>query len=116
MTEPTNREILQSIEKISLLQQSNHAANEAKNAEFHAHLKMVADKLREEMREGYPGGDPVGHRRAHESIIEANRARADMYRQLKSNLLIGGVKGILLFIGAAVLYYLGEVILKGRAP
>lgn len=47
-------------------------------------------------KSGFPGDDPLGHRQYHESLIERNKAYADLGRKLMFELAKWGLIG---FIG-----------------
>lgn len=44
---------------------------------------------------GFPNDDPAGHREYHESVIEKNKAYADLYRKMLFELTKYGLLGFL---------------------
>jgi len=54
---------------------------------------------------GYPGDDPDGHRRYHETQIKMMEDRAKMYREIRDKTITGLVWLGILAIGTALLDY-----------
>lgn len=50
---------------------------------------------------GFPGDDPDGHRKYHESLIERNKAYTDLGRKMLFELTKWGLVGFIIWIAAA---------------
>ncbi|WP_321902114.1 hypothetical protein [Paraburkholderia tropica] len=60
----------------------------------------------DDLHKAFPGGDPDGHRRYHESLIERAEARTKFYNDLRSELAKKGLWALLVLIGLALWQYL----------
>lgn len=69
--------------------------------------RAVAEALRgiDELRRAFPNGDPDGHRRFHEAIIQKEEDKAQFYRTLRDKLVERGLWALLALLGAAVWLY-----------
>ncbi|WP_322070997.1 hypothetical protein [Paraburkholderia bannensis] len=59
----------------------------------------------DELHKAFPGGDPDGHRRYHETLIERAEARTKFYNDLRAELAKKGLWALLALIGIAVWQY-----------
>lgn len=71
------------------------------------HFDRKIDELSEMVRSGFPNGDPIEHRKVHESYIREAKERSEMYRSLRDRLLSGGVLAVFGVIGG-LLYWIGH--------
>lgn len=102
----------------------------APNSGFAVLLAMVEDtnanvnRLRTELADGmtvqklaledvladaFPEGDPVGHRKHHEAVIQAAEDKAEFWKTMRTEL---GKYGLVAFTGWAI-YYLWQAFLQG---
>lgn len=65
----------------------------------------------DELRGAFPDGDFSAHKRYHEAIIGRVEARARLYEACLTELTTKGLWALLVFLGAAVVYYV-----KGKFP
>jgi hypothetical protein len=68
-------------------------------------LKDSLDDLRLAAVRGFPDDDPLGHRRVHENSIKRAEAREKLRNDVVAHVLKGVVWATLVFIGAAVVFY-----------
>ena len=67
-------------------------------------MSMRLDRIQESIdhySSGFPGDDPTGHRIYHESLIEKNKAYADLGRKLLFELTKWGLIGFLGWLAIA---------------
>lgn len=69
-----------------------------RRVEAAATLARIEEKLDQLMR-GFPGGDPDGHRRYHEAMIERANARTEFLRKLTFELAKWGLLGFAAWCG-----------------
>jgi hypothetical protein len=81
-----------------------HVENTSSLEVLEKDLKVVIDRV-DDLAKGFPGGDPEGHRRAHEALIRKAEARAKFYEDLCSELAKKGLWALLALIGIAVWQY-----------
>ena len=67
----------------------------------------IAKEIAKLMREAFPEGDPDGHRRHHELVIEREEERRDFYKSLRKELskwgLIGVASWLVMLVWRAIL-------------
>lgn len=71
----------------------------------HSTREFIATKfteLEELIRDGFPDGDPRGHREVHEGYISRAADRAALWKSLREKLVSGGVMAAVGFILVAV--------------
>ncbi len=56
-----------------------------------AHFDRRIDDMLTTFKSGFPNGDPVEHRKVHESYIEEAKERAELWHELRKRVLSGGV-------------------------
>lgn len=71
-------------------------------ADVTRHIDESMKDLKAYIATGYPDGDPVGHRMAHEKGIRDAERWERLKTSVAEKLLTGGVWGLLLFVGLAV--------------
>lgn len=55
------------------------------------HFDKRLDDMLKVFSSGFPNGDPVEHRKVHESYIEEAKERAELWHELRKRVLSGGV-------------------------
>jgi hypothetical protein len=60
----------------------------------------------DDLHKAFPGGDWEGHRRYHEVLIERIEKRTKLYDAMLEELTKKGMWALIIFIGAAVFYYI----------
>ncbi|MBC8642140.1 hypothetical protein IAG25_35635 [Caballeronia sp. EK] len=98
------RAILAALNKLTVDFGLRHVENTSSLAVLEKDLKVVKE-LVDDLAKGFPGGDPDGHRRAHEAQIRKAEARAKFYEDLRSKLVERGLWALILFIGVALWQY-----------
>lgn len=70
--------------------------------------KKVDEAIRriDDLHKAFPGGDWEGHRRYHEVLIDRIEKRAKLYDAMLEELTKKGMWALIIFIGAAVFYYI----------
>ena len=66
-----------------------------------AHFDGRFDSLEKMIKDGFPGGDPRGHREAHEGQIERANNRKALWKSVWEKLVGGTVISALIFVGQA---------------
>lgn len=66
------------------------------------HFDKRIDEMLDTFKSGFPNGDPVEHRKVHESYIEEAKERAELWHELRKKVLSGGVLAALGVIGSIV--------------
>lgn len=76
------------------------------------HTKQaLIDHVDEEMHayktalSGFPGDDPVAHRLYHEQLIIESERRAKFWQEMRTELGKHTLRGLILVIGALIIYY-----------
>jgi len=92
---------IQSI-KVDLDQRHEENATQAKITEYKVD---AAIRGIDELRTAFPEGDLNAHRREHEAVIHRTEARARLYEALLTEVTTKGLWALLVFVGAAVVYY-----------
>lgn len=64
------------------------------------HFDRRIDEMMNTFKSGFPGGDPVEHRKVHESYIQESKERAELWRGLRMKLLSGGVLAVFGVLGS----------------
>jgi hypothetical protein len=64
-------------------------------------LRLVIDRV-DDLAKGFPEGDPEGHRRFHEVLIERATARTRFYEELRTELAKRGLWALVLAAVTAV--------------
>lgn len=64
-------------------------SSERRTAQSLTEIKRELD----EIKEGFPGGDPCSHRRYHESIIEWRETRTKFIRDTTAQIVRAGILG-----------------------
>ena len=54
---------------------------------------------------GFPNDDPVGHRKHHEIIIAEAERRVKFWQEMRTELGKHTLRGLIIVIGALVIYY-----------
>jgi hypothetical protein len=79
-----------------------------RHAENTSTLEVMEGKLNEvitrvdDLHRGFPDGDPDSHCRYHETLIRKAEARADLYEELRAELVKKGLWALLVLMGIAV--------------
>lgn len=63
--------------------------------ELRAHMDGEADRLEAIMQRAFPGGDPIGHRSAHEAQMQAVLDRAAFWSKMRFEITKYGLIGLL---------------------
>ena len=71
------------------------------------HFDKKIDDLIKMVQSGFPDGDPVEHRKVHESYIKEAKERAEMYRSMRDRLLSGGALAVFGVVGG-LLYWVAH--------
>lgn len=90
--------VLTAIAKLDQRLGREHAENLDANADFKRRL--------DELQRAFPGGDPEGHRRAHEQMIEQAAARTRFWMDMRGKLLEKGIWAVVVFVAGSVWFYL----------
>lgn len=69
--------------------------------------KKVDEAIRriDDLHKAFPGGDWEGHRRYHEAMIDRIEKRTKLYDEMLEELSKKGMWALIVFIGAAIFYY-----------
>lgn len=98
--------LISAFEKFDQRLGREHAENLSVSAE---HQREVNERL-DALQRAFPGGDPEGHRRFHEALIEQAAERAKFWRELRGKLMERGIWAAGLFlVGLLVLWLKGEI-------
>lgn len=98
----TLRELEEHIDRRITQRLAEHAAVEkADRDELLAEVK----KLQTMLASGFPGGDPDGHRRAHEEAIAFFRDWGHLMKEIRNKTLVGLVWAVIGLIGLSVWSY-----------
>lgn len=75
-----------------------HEGQQALDEKLTQHMtnetRELAEAVSDMMKRSFPGGDPDGHRRAHEAQIAAIEARAEFWKKLLFELTKYGLIGL----------------------
>lgn len=89
-------------------ERANQMIRDALDQAIEEHDKDMRDFLREEfaklnalIRSGYPDGDPVGHRLAHEEDIRSAKRWSALKASVMEKVVTGGVWGLIAFMAMA---------------
>lgn len=77
------------------------------NAELRQYFDERFDALESLLKSGFPAGDPVEHRKAHEGYIREAAERSEMRLAIKKSVMSSGVWLALMTIVIAVASYFG---------
>lgn len=83
---------------------ARHVENTSNLELMQRELKVAIDRI-DDLARGFPGGDPDGHRRAHEALIRKAEERARFYEDLRGELAKKGVWAVLVLLGIALWQY-----------
>ena len=86
-----------------------HSTSEAINTRFAILEEKILEKLEaldETLKSGFPHGDPVEHRKDHETKIKLDNERAALYKTIREKVITSAVWGMLAMIGLAVWEYI----------
>lgn len=72
------------------------------------HFDAKLEELSNLFKSGFPGGDPVEHRKVHESYIREAQERSAMWKSFREKLISGGTLGFLGVVGGLI-YWVGQV-------
>lgn len=75
-------------------------------------LERRADQMEKQFVEAFPHGDHIGHRAAHDLMIEAARDRKRLITAVKEKTIAGLVWGAMLAVGLACWKYFLSLIGK----
>lgn len=64
------------------------------------HFDRRLDEMMSTFKSGFPDGDPVEHRKVHESYIQEAKERAELWHGLRLKLLSGGALAVFGVFGA----------------
>lgn len=64
------------------------------------HFDRKIDEMIAMFKSGFPEGDPVEHRKVHESYIQESKDRAELWRGLRMKLMSGGVLAVFGVLGS----------------
>lgn len=64
------------------------------------------DALTDLIKSGFPGGDPVGHCHAHETMIEDAKASKDMWSKVKTSLVEKSIWAVFVGIVMAAWFWI----------
>lgn len=64
------------------------------------HFDKLIDEMLSLFKSGFPEGDPVEHRKVHESYIREAKERAELWRGMRMKLLSGGVLAVFGVLGS----------------
>jgi hypothetical protein len=67
-------------------------------------IEELSEKV-DQVLDGFPKGDPGSHRRYHESIINRNEARAELYKTVRAELITKGMWAAIVLVCSAVWYF-----------
>lgn len=99
------------LESLSAKVDANHLSLIDVRQELYSTKKALADHVEEEMHmynaalDGFPNRDPISHKLYHESLIQENDLRTKFWSDMRTELGKYTLKGLLLVIGALVVYY-----------
>lgn len=65
-------------------------------------------RLEEMIKEGFPDGDAEAHRKYHEALIRKAEERTRFYAELRVKLAEKGIWAVIVFVGAALYWYIKE--------
>ena len=82
-----------------------HVENTSSLEVIEKDIKVLTDRV-DDLTRGFPNGDPDGHRIYHEASIKRIEARTRFYEALLAELAKQGLWSLIIFVGAAVVYYI----------
>lgn len=88
-----------------------HMANSGKIDDVVTENKAMKEALQKIM-EGFPGGDPTGHRRYHEVIIENEELKKQFWTDVSAKLASAGIIG---FFGILLTLLVSGVVVWAKA-
>ena len=71
---------------------------------FNSERETRIEESIRELKEGFPNGDPRGHREAHESLMRAAKRKEDMYGKLTQRLIEKGLWAFFLALAGLAWY------------
>lgn len=92
-----------------------HSTTEQINTRFIVLEEKIISKLSEidkTLKSGFPNGDPVEHRRDHETEIKMKLAKEELFKSVREKVITSGVWGIILLICFAVWEYIKQSVVK----
>lgn len=92
-----------------------HQTAEAINTRFALLEEKIIEKLNDldkTLKSGFPNGDPVEHRKDHETKIKLDNERANLYKQIREKLITSAVWGMIVMIALAVWEYIKQNVHK----
>lgn len=90
-----------------------HTENTSSLEVIEKDIKVLTDRV-DDLTRGFPNGDPDGHRLYHEASIKRIEARTRFYEALRAELAKQGVWSLIVFLGAAIVYYIKSKLMDGR--
>lgn len=90
-----------------------HTENTSSLEVIEKDIKVLTDRV-DDLARGFPNGDPDGHRIYHEASIKRIEARTRFYEALRAELAKQGVWSLIVFLGAAIVYYIKSKLVDGR--
>ena len=91
------------------LQAFRHSTAEAINTRFSLLEEKILEKLEEldkTLKSGFPHGDPIEHRKDHETKIKLDNEKAALYKTIREKVISSAVWGMLVLIGLAIWEYI----------
>ncbi len=85
------------------------ATADAINSRFELLEKRIIEKLEElnkTLLSGFPNGDPVEHRKDHETSIKLDNDKKELYKNIREKVITSAVWGMVVMIGLAVWEYI----------
>ncbi|WP_343666332.1 hypothetical protein [Paraburkholderia tropica] len=100
-----HEQIVRAIDELRSDIEQRHSENVTSLGVTELKLDEVIRRV-DDLHKAFPGGDPDGHRRYHESLIERAEARTKFYNELRAELAKKGLWALLALISVALWQYL----------
>lgn len=98
------RAVADALDRLRDEMSNRHTENTSSLEVIEKDIKVLTDRV-DDLTRGFPNGDPDGHRLYHEASIKRIEARTRFYEALRAELAKQGLWSLIVFMGAALIYY-----------
>lgn len=70
--------------------------------------EMIERAVKHAMADGFPDGDAIGHRQAHEQWLRERDERREMWAKVRSGLVEKAIWAVIIGIGILLVFYFGR--------